>query len=61
MTGSDRQQIDAGPVMAVGIGFDLALNTGLFLYSDNDALVSFLRDNESITEFPLMAGIGIRL
>jgi len=44
VTGADRRQLDgAGPVMAVGIGFDLALSARLFLYSDIDAPVSFLR------------------
>lgn len=60
--GGDRQQIDgAGPVMAVGIGFDLALSARLFIYSDIDAQVSFLRHGESVTDIPLMAGIGVKL
>lgn len=60
--GSDRQQIDgAGPVMAVGIGFDLALSARLFINSDIDVQVSFLRHGESVTDVPLMAGIGVKL
>ncbi|MEP0829471.1 MAG: hypothetical protein HRF51_13210 [bacterium] len=60
--GADRQQIDgAGPVMAVGIGFDLVLSARLLIHSDLDAQVAFLRHGESVTEFPLMAGVGVRL